>query len=155
MVATHVCQVNAFGGIPLAGSDDEVEDELVRLLGGLDGTEEFSFVIWKLPAGKGLADVKHDDPAHQEYMQCAGAFTGRLTCEIRVLVDGELHQYVLGRSADEDSDAAAHEVVHWGEYEAKVRPNEVLTGDEVAELFVHYYRTGTSAPGYTERTLDL
>jgi hypothetical protein len=135
--------------------DGKVEDELVRLLGRLNGTDRYSFLIWKLPEGKSLLDVGTEDQARKVYMQCAGDFNGRMTCEIRESVDGEKHQYVLGRAADATDDAEADQLVPWNDHVVQVRPNEVLSGDEVADLFVHYYRTGTSAPGYNRRELAL
>jgi hypothetical protein len=130
------------------------EQEIVELAGRLDGVDRFSMILWRLPDGVPFVEVDVNDYPH-EYMQCAGDFNDRMTCEIREAADDELHQYVLGRSADETDDAEADQIVPWNDHVAKVRPNEVLSGDEVAELFVHYYRTGTEAPGYSRRELDL
>jgi hypothetical protein len=49
----------------------------------------------------------------------------------------------------------ADQIVPWNDQVARVRSNEILSGAEVAGLFVHSYRTGTSAPGYSRRELDL
>jgi hypothetical protein len=147
--------MNGSGGGTLVAWDGDVEAELVLLLGRLNGSERYSFLIWRLPEGKSLLEVGPDDDARRSYMQCAGDFGGRITCEIRELVDGEPHQYVLGRSDEADDDAEADQVVPWNDHVAKVRPNEVLSGEEVAELFIHYYRTGNEAPGYSRRELDL
>jgi len=157
MVSTHVWSTNGRANTELRAWDQNPERELADLLSRLNGTDRYSFLIWRLPEGRGLFDVEPDDPARRQYMQCAGDFNGRMTCEVRELVDGEPHQYVLGRSADTAADPrrASDQVVPWNKHEAKVRPNEVLTGSEVAGLFVHYYRTGNSAPGYSRRELNL
>lgn len=156
MIPTHAWSMNGpERNTELQPWDGRPEDEIRRLVGRLNGTDRYAFLIWKMPEGKGLFDVGPEDDARDVYMQCAGDFNGRLTCEIRELVDGEPHQYVLGRAAEAADDAEADQVVPWNDHVAKVRPNEVLSGDEVAELFVHYYRTGTSAPGYGRRELDL
>jgi hypothetical protein len=155
VIATHVTAMNRRSNIDMPGTPAQVEAELRELLERLNGAERYSFLIWKLPEGKSLYDVGPNDPARKAYMQCAGDFEGRMTCEIRELVDGEPHQYVLGRADEADDDAEGDQVVPWNDHVAKVRPNEVLSGEEVAELFIHYYRTGTEAPGYSRRELDL
>src|SRR3954451_21152629 len=141
MIATHVTSMNGGSNIDMPGTPTQVETELRELLQRLDGTDHYSLLIWKLPDGKGLLDVDPEDQARKVYMQCAGEFNGQMTCEIRERVDGEPHHYVLGHSAGADDDAKPDQIVPWNDHEAEVRPNEVLSGDEVADLFVHYYRT--------------
>jgi hypothetical protein len=137
--------------------DEKPEDELRRLLGRLNRTDRYSFLLWRLPADRGLGELTQREYQRYSsvYMQCAGDFNGRVTCEIRESVDGEMHQYVLGRSDDLTDDAEADQLVPWNDHVTKVQPNEVLSGEEVADLFVHYYRTGTEAPGYSRREIDL
>ena len=158
MIPTHAWSMNGpqRGDTELQAWDDRPEDELRRLLGRLNGSDRHSFLLWRLPTNRRLPELKPKEYQRHSsvYMQCAGDFNDRMTCEIRESVDGELHQYVLGRSADATDDAEADQIVRWNDHVAKVRPNEVLSGDEVAELFVHYYRTGTSAPGYSRRELN-
>jgi hypothetical protein len=63
---------------------------------------------------------------------------------------------VIGRiSGDPGDGAEADEVVPWNGYEPRVRPNEVLTGGEVQELFLSYYRTGGLPDSYTRREIEL
>jgi hypothetical protein len=63
---------------------------------------------------------------------------------------------VIGRISDAAGDgAAADEVVPWNGYEARVRANEVLSGSEVQELFLFYYRTGELPDSYTRREIEL
>jgi hypothetical protein len=158
MIPTHAWSMN--GGksdTELQAWDDRPEDEIRRLLGRLNKTDRYSFLLWRLPADRGLGELTQEEYNRYSsvYMQCAGDFAGRMTCEIRELVDGKPHQYVLGRVAEADDGAEADQIVPWNDHVATVRPNEVLSGEEVADLFVHYYRTGMEAPGYSRRELDL
>jgi hypothetical protein len=139
------------------------EEEMLKLLGRLDGVERYSIVVSKLSAGVPFDRVDMDRDA-QEYIQCAGSFDGRLTAEVREVVDGAAHQYVIGRPPEPPADPAAEppadpgdadEIVPWGGHEAHVRPNEVLNGREVSDLFLSYYRTGEIPSSYTRRPLDL
>ena len=43
----------------------------------------------------------------------------------------------------------------WNGYEARVRANEVLTGSDVQELLLSYYRTGELPASYTRREIEL
>ncbi|MBO0767573.1 MAG: hypothetical protein J2O48_02695 [Solirubrobacterales bacterium] len=145
-----------YNTLDLPGPDQEaIETDVCDLLACLNGASRFSAVLWKLPDGLDLDEVSEDDPAHEHYIQCAGDFNGRMTCEIRELVDGKPRHYVLGRAAEADEHALADQIVPWNGYEARVHPNEVLTGGEVADLFRHYYRTGTNPSTYSHRLLGL
>ena len=112
-------------------------------------------ILWKLAENIPFDRVDVDDYPH-EYIQCAGSFEGRMTAEVREIHDGQAHQYVIGRVSDDPGDsAAADEAVPWNGYEARVRPNEVLAGSDVQELFLSYYRTGALPDSYTRREIEL
>ncbi|MGZ6558519.1 MAG: hypothetical protein ACXVH3_02910 [Solirubrobacteraceae bacterium] len=131
------------------------EEEIVNLLSRLDGVDRYSMILWELPENTPFDLVDINDYPH-EYVQCAGSFEGRLTAEVREVRDGLARQYVIGRVSDDPGDSGgADEVVPWNGYEARVRANEVLTGSDVQELFLFYYRTGELPGPYTGREIEL
>ncbi|MBO0767966.1 MAG: hypothetical protein J2O48_04690 [Solirubrobacterales bacterium] len=145
--------MNGDGNTDLPGTPASVEAELRELIGRLNGQNRFAFLLWRLPDGRSLHQVGPDDDARGHYIQCAGNFDGRLTTELRELVDGVPHQYVLGRAADDSTEA--DQEVPYANHAQYVRPNEVLTGPEVVDLFIEYYRTGDIPAGYVRRELEL
>jgi hypothetical protein len=154
MVATHVLTANGHFRDELKPWQGTVEDELMRRLSILDGTQRFSLTLWRLPDGVPLDRVDLD-AYPQEYIQAAGSFDGKLTAEVREVVEGTASQYVLGRASSNAEDASGDEVVPWNGHETRVRPHEVLDGSNVSDLFVSYYRTGEVPSSYTRRRLEL
>jgi hypothetical protein len=149
---THAVTVNGHTSMELESFRDlSDEDELVQRLRTLDGVDSFALVLWKLPEGVAFADVDVAEASGENYMQCAGRFSGSLTCEIR---DPDGH-FVLGRASDADEDAPIESVIEWNAHRTLVRENEVLSGDEVAELFVSYLQTGHEPDGYIRREIDV
>jgi hypothetical protein len=131
------------------------EEEIVNLLSRLDGADRYSMILWELPENVPFDRVDINEYPH-EYVQCAGSFEGRLTAELREIRDGSARQYVIGRASDDPGDGgAADEVVPWDAYEARVRSNEVLTGSDVRELFLFYYRARELPDSYTQREIEL
>lgn len=130
-----------------------VEEELVTRLWALNGENRYSLLLWKRPEGVPFYSVDIDRYP-EEYIQTAGDFDGRMTAEVREIVDGTAQQYVIGRVSEGDADAP-DEVVPWNGHEARVRANEVLTGDEVSEIFISYFHTGELPRSYQRRRLDL
>jgi hypothetical protein len=120
---------------------------VARWIGLLDGTQWYSVILWKVAEGKDFDEI--DFETVDEYIQCAGSAEGGLTCEIRE--DGE--QYVLGRQAA--GDLTADHVIEWNGSRSTVQENEVLDGDETAELFVSYLQTGTEPSGFVRRRIAL
>lgn len=130
------------------------EEQITRLLSGLDGDDEYSMVLWMLPDGVPFYDFDQDE--EHDYIQCAGSFVGRLTSEVREVRGGVARQYVVGRVSDDPGDdAPANEVVPWNGYEARVKTNEVLTGSEVQELFLSYFQRGELPDAYERREIEL
>jgi hypothetical protein len=123
-------------------------EELVNVLRRLDGVDMFSLILWALPPGVWFDDV---DPETfvVEYIQCAGSFAGRLTCEIRA--SGK--QYVLGRAQPEGLLREA--VVEWNGIRTSVLENEVLDGEAVTELFLAYLAGDEMPPSYSLREISL
>jgi hypothetical protein len=64
---------------------------------------------------------------------------------------GGYEQFVIGRS-DTDSENLT-ETISWSGGSSTVAPSEVLTTDEVVDLFVAYYHTGTVPPACSLRPL--
>jgi len=127
-------------------------DDIGRMLRNFDGTMAFALLLWKLPPGKRLDDVKSPDEAANEYIQCAGS-ADRMTCEVRRLRGGQYEHLVLGHAPDGDN-LGNKETIHWDDVETLVAPNEVFSADEAAELFLSYYRTGWVPSKYVLRPVS-
>ncbi len=147
--------MNGDTSVELQPWDGSEEDELVSSLQRLNGSDRYSLSLWRLPEGRPF-DLVEPRKQRQEYMQTAGSFDGPMIAEVRELVDGSACQYAIGRASGgaEDEDAA-DVIVPWDGIETRVRPNEVLDGREVADLFLSYYRTGELPPSYARRLLEL
>jgi len=127
-------------------------DDIGRMLRNFDGTKAFSLLLWKLPPGKRLDDVKSPDEEANEYIQCAGS-ADRMTCEVRRLRGGKYEHLVLGHAPNGEN-PGNQETIHWDDVETLVAPNEVFSADEAAELFLSYYRTGWVPSKYVLRPLS-
>ena len=104
-----------------------------------------------LPPGTPIDLVKRDEWP-QEYIQAAGEDGRRLTAELRQRDEaGGYEQFVIGRS--ETNSEAPTETISWSGGSSAVTPSEVLTTDEVVDLFVAYYHTGTAPPAFSRRPL--
>jgi hypothetical protein len=131
--------------------DSTVEAAIERAVRMLDGGRHFAVNLWALPPGTPIDLVKHDEWP-QEYIQAAGEDGRRLTAELRQRDEaGAYEQFVIGRS--ETNSEAPTETVSWSGGCSAVTPSEVLTTDEVADLFVAYYHTGTVPPAISRRPL--
>src|SRR4029077_11440221 len=86
-------------------------DDIRRMLHNFDGTKAFSLLLWKLPAGKRLDDVKSPDKEADEYIQCAGS-ADRMTCEVRRSFGGEHEHFVVGHAPNGDR-LGSEETINW------------------------------------------
>lgn len=130
--------------------DNGLLDDFTRRLRRLDGTKLFSLLLWKLPPGKSLDETSPDEEAN-EYIQCAGA-ADRMTCEVRRSNGGKYEHFVVGRANGDNR--GDKETIHWNDVDTAVAPNEALSADEAAELFVSFYRTGWVPSKYVLRALS-
>lgn len=152
MIATHAVTMNGSFSGELKNPELSIEDEIRRLLRSLNGVDIFAISLWELPSGKDLDQVNRKKwPA--EYIQCAGT-ADRMTVEVRRLESKQSHQFVIGSSA---ADTPATDVIQWdaGRHSTKVRPSEVMTWEDAAELFIAYYETGEVPSRYHLRELSL
>jgi hypothetical protein len=152
MIATHAVTMNGSFSGELKNPDLSIEDEIRRVLSSLDGADIFAISLWELPAGKELDQVNHKRwPV--EYIQCAGT-ADRMTVEVRRLESKQAHQFVVAASGEE---VPATELIQWdaGRHSTKLRPSEVMSWEEAAELFIAYYETGAVPPKYHLRELSL
>lgn len=151
MRASHALTLSGRTSFEFSDAVKPVRDQLARALSRLDGTERYSLVLWRLPAGVVLNDVDLTREPRQ-YLQCAGS-AERMTIEVRQLVDGTPVQSVLGHaSADGD---AADETVVWNGYTAHVRRSEIFDATEAIEIFGYYLDHDDVSPAYERRPLAL
>lgn len=130
------------------------EDELRRLVHSLDGRERYSLILWALPAGTPF-DLVNLDLWPQEYIQAAGSGDSMVT-EIRKTVDGSPRQFAVGHIiTDSDPQGSASVSVHWDDSATLACPNEIFEANEVADLFIAYYKYGSVPGRYSLRLLTL
>ncbi|MCI2959207.1 hypothetical protein MN032_16075 [Agromyces atrinae] len=127
-------------------------DQIRRELGLLDGQDEFSWSLWKLPDDVEFPDVDLS-VWPREYMQSAGS-ADRMVIEMRVFdADSEPHQLSIGRGGSREEDPA--EPVVYGSYTLRVHPDEIFTADEATEVYYSYFQTGDIPAGFVTRELDI
>ena len=117
----------------------------------IDGGRHFAVSLRALPSGTPIDLVKRDEWP-QEYIQAARG--GRQAAHRRAASArwaGGYEQFVIGRS-EADSEALT-EIISWSGGSSAVARSEVLTTDEVVNLFVAYYHTGTVPPVFSRRPL--
>jgi hypothetical protein len=148
---THAVTMNGRTSFELKGhAGSSPEEEMIELLGKLDGVQRYSMIVWALPADRPFDRVDlRSFPT--KYIQCAGGAAGGFICEVREGTAEAGTQCALGRAEV----SAGEEVVTWNGCSSTVPANEVLSVDEVGELFVEYFRSGSSPSSYARRELDL
>jgi hypothetical protein len=148
---THAITIDGHTSMEAAPYDSTVEASIERAVRMLDGGRHFAVSLWALPPDTPIDLVKHDEWP-QEYIQAAGEDGERLTAELRQRDEaGGYEQWVIGRS-DTDAEALT-ETISWSGGSSTVTPGEVLTTDEVVDLFLAYYHTGTVPPAFSRRPL--
>ncbi len=116
--------------------DIPIEDELRHRIALLDGLNYYSLWLWRLPDEVPFDQVDLGS-GPTEYMQCAGGQAGRFTCDVRLRDEtGAINHLVVGRTIVESADQRAIEEIPWDGVRARVRSSEVLTREEVADLFL-------------------
>jgi hypothetical protein len=143
---THAVTVNGSRSSQLQLlSTQTLDGELENRLRRLNGTERYSLILWALPDGIAFADVDLDEYPN-DYIQCAGAFDGQMVCEIR----DAGRQFALGRDPVEGEVA-----VDWNGSRTVARPDQVLTGAEVAACLVSYLHTGREPDDFSRTQIEL
>ncbi|MBK0422621.1 hypothetical protein JD292_11115 [Leucobacter sp. CSA2] len=124
----------------------------------LDGDRVFAEWWSRLPApfdgDYRLTEVMRDG-GPGEYLQVGGR-RGRMTFEMRRLVDGRFRQYVIGRKADFDRavfEYAPEEEVPIQSNVQEVYPHEVWTSASVTPVFRLWFEEGEIPGGLTIREL--
>jgi hypothetical protein len=147
---THALTMNGRISGELKG-DLPPDEELRRRLCLLDGTERYSLILWAVPA-ETTFDRVDLRVWPREYMQAAGG-PSRMTVEVRRRNGDGYSQFVVGGATG--NGGRATETIEWDGVKTVVHPNEVFGVDEVAELFIEYFRTGDVPTHYRCRRLDL
>ena len=139
-------------------SPQRVADELRNQLtnpGYLDGQRRFSLGARALADDvMDLAQEDPDDLATSNYMQCAGSATA-MTVEVRVSSPTGFNHYAVSRIPVADADAWNELSVDNGRITLRLHPEEVLSGQEAAEIFRAYVVDGTLPPAELLRDLQL
>ncbi len=150
---THAITIDGHTSMEAAAYDSTVEAAIERAVRMLDSERHFAVSLWALPPDTPIDLVKRDEWP-QEYVQAAGEDGQRLTAEVRERDGaGGYEQFVIGRSGA-SSDEALTETISWSGASSDVAPSEVLTVDEVVELFIAYYHSGTVPPAFSRRPLS-
>lgn len=150
---THITERNGSSRMLLVDDIRPYPEQIRFTLNRLNGTSFWAWSLWRAPEG---ADLLESLPASDEYIHCAGT-ADALTIEVRKTdAAGTAQQYVVGKPGA-GADAGPAAVIRWddGRHSTTVRPNEVFTADEAAEVFTAYRLQGAVPDGYALRALDL
>lgn len=155
VAAAYAVTVNGRLSMELKSSPSRsIDAELHRMLSLLDGELRFAFLLWRLPDGVSLERFNLKT-GPTEYLQCAGGFSGRFVCETRWTdPEGITRHESIGRGEAEVGDAQ-YEKVRWSTFETTVRSSEVLSLDEIIELFDSYLAVGEIPASYRTRQVVL
>ncbi len=128
-----------------------IPDELRFKLALLDGSERYTYIIWRaLNPEKGFV-TPHD--MTDTFIQAAGSAEA-MTVEVRILgPDGEHNLYTVGRP--EVPDGTTTLIPINDKRAVRVFSNEVFAADEAAVIFYTYYLTDAVSQPYVLRELDL
>jgi hypothetical protein len=149
--ASHAITIDGRTSMEAAAPDSTVEATVERAVRMIDGDRHFAVSLWALPPDTPI-DLVNRDQWPQEYIQAAGEDQRRLTAEVRRRDDaGGYEQFVIGRPGA--TSEALTETISWPGGTSAVTPSEVLTADEVVELFIAYYGTGAVPPAFSRRPL--
>jgi hypothetical protein len=151
---THAVTMNGRTSFELKGHAGlSPEEEMIELLGKLNGVQRYSMIVWAIPADRPFDQVDlRSFPT--EYIQCACGGADRFICETREGNADAGVQYAVGRARTAEGSSAPDEVIFWNGTSTTVQTNEVLRADEVAELLLAYYRTGSTPSSYLRRKLE-
>jgi len=149
--ASHAITIDGRTSMEAAAYDSTVEATIERAVRMIDGDRHFAVSLWALPPGTPV-DLVNRDEWPQEYIQAAGEDQRRLTVEVRRRDDaGGYEQFVVGRPRA--TPEAPTETISWPGGNSAVTPGEVLTADEVVDLFTAYYGTGAVPAEFSHRPL--
>lgn len=151
MIPTHVVTANGTIQIEvheLLGAERAVR----RTVAILDGREDYSTSLWRLPSGKQLSDNLPVGWPYS-YIQSAGS-AERMSIELRVADGDHGVQYAVGHPTD---DPSGQELVRiqWDDRTLLVFENEVFDAREAGDIYWHYYQHGAIPEGYFLRPLDV
>lgn len=153
MIRTHhAVTANGRMSLEITETPEDARDLIASMLSRMDGTNNYSLVLWAMPQGKRLDEVD-EDTWPVEYIQCAGS-SEAMTIEIRRMENGEAAQYVVGRASEERAGEPAV-AIPWDAYVATVYQDEVFNAEEATELFAYYLVDGAVPPEFSLRHLDL
>ncbi|WP_091227269.1 hypothetical protein [Microbacterium sp. 3J1] len=128
-----------------------IPDHLRMMLGHLDGTERFTYIVWRAPNPESIIVTPQD--GGEGFIQAAGS-ADRMTIEVRLPgPDGEGHLYTVGRN--EPADGATTLVPINNSRAVPVFSNELFSADEAALIFYTYHLTEAVSQPYVLREMDL
>ena len=151
---SHITSTNWSSHMPLVDVVRPYRDQINRDLGLLDGSDQWSYALWRAPLDVDFWDIDHS--AWPKSFLQAGGTSDRMMLEVRYVEDdGKERQYVVGRPGGAYAGTPS-EVVSWnGGREFSVYPNEVFTAEQATDVFYGYFQTDRIPDEYPLRRLDF
>lgn len=150
-VPTHVMEYN--GRIAATIGRDAGPLQFAGPLRALDGSEQWSVVLYPLPPGKSYEDVANLPTP--EYLQAAGE-AERMVVELRKAGGAQWGadwvRYIVGHPHDRN--APVDVAIKLPDTTEIVSQPEVFDAEEAVQLFMTYHRTGDIPPGYVLRPVE-
>lgn len=118
----------------------------------------FATGAWALPPGVHYYNVSYDDPARDNYIQCAGTYQA-LTIEIRTTEpNGSYKHYTVAREPVTNPNHWTQLTINNGDPKGIVvdlHPEELFTGPQAAQVFTPYILNATLPPPHLLRQTDV
>lgn len=150
---THITQMNGSSRGALLDTIRPYRDQIRFSLNRMNGSSYWAYSLWRAPKD---ANLLHEIPLSDEYIQSAGT-AERMTIEVRIVdAKGVANQYVVGKPNGTQTGNPTEEI-SWdnGRYAMKVYSNEVFTADEAAEVYYNYFLNNKVDTTYSLRDINV
>jgi hypothetical protein len=151
---THATTTDAKLHLDLIDTLRTIPEQFAWALGRLDGRRHFAFSLWELPEGLHADGAIDYDRWPDAYIQVAGT-ANAMTVDIRMLDDGELKNFTVGRpSVKRRFGRTKTVVVRWLTHSMVLRENEVFDAAGAVVVFEQYLKNGRPPVGYELRPVE-
>ncbi len=138
----------------MAVPDDprEADERIANGLSLLDGTDRWSYALWRLPEDNPVRGLSHEGAT--EFLQSAGT-AQRMTIEMmrhQSQPEDAYYLYAVGKPGGTTS--LQDTTITWAGKTTPVAENEVYTAAEAAKVYAYYRKHDTVPPDSTLRLVD-
>jgi hypothetical protein len=126
------------------------EFNISYVLRRLNGKDEHSLLVWRMPSGMSLGDVNPQKFCN-EFLQSAGN-ARRMCIEVRRKEGNRYVQYAVGRK---NGQKVQWRSIKWASYNLRLHASEIFSAREATPIYEWYLRTGEVPSDLVLRLLEL